>query len=426
MAKFNPQTFDVNKINSGERFVAGDSVTPEAINAPIEASAFMQSLATNAPDVSEIDGVGIPSVEIVRGNFGARFKIKNLRGKQGEQGEKGDSGLAEGATLSNEYGESDENGYTQKYINEHLSGGGGYNPNLLINPDFTIMQREIPYVSGGDTLYYVDRWIAKSAYSISKGEITNGIPLSFTSYYAGGGIYQIVPNIGRYGDTDFTFSAMLSSNSGSEEIQICLISTDENEGFYESNRKTIVINSTPQVYTITGKANYKSNLIVEISTKYAQKSFNAYWAKLEIGNKATEFIAPDPVEELVKCKRYFQYINKKQIASPIFLAKDGLVSIKAFFPEMRKAPTVYSEYELGGFQLGIQYKQNNTDTEYTGYDVLNSYNRISASTNSVEIFANTENNNWGSLCVLDDVSDYEFNFACDAEIHSYTYENSGE
>lgn len=42
--KFKPQTFDINSINGGDKFNLGDGISPEAVNAPIEAAAFIQGV----------------------------------------------------------------------------------------------------------------------------------------------------------------------------------------------------------------------------------------------------------------------------------------------------------------------------------------------------------------------------------------------
>ena len=80
MASFTPSTFDISSINGGQRFEEGDGITAEATNAPIEAALYAQSLATNAPDVSEANRGGTPSVSIVSdGKGGVKLKFENLK-----------------------------------------------------------------------------------------------------------------------------------------------------------------------------------------------------------------------------------------------------------------------------------------------------------------------------------------------------------
>ena len=92
MASLTPQQIVLSNINGGQQFANGDVVTPEAINSPIQASAYAQALATNQPDVSEAGNVGTPSVSIITAIDGTpRFKFSNLKGERGATGASGGS-----------------------------------------------------------------------------------------------------------------------------------------------------------------------------------------------------------------------------------------------------------------------------------------------------------------------------------------------
>lgn len=93
MATLTPKKIVLSNINGGKQYAEGEVVTPDAINAPIEASAYAQALATNQPDVSEAGKVGTPTVSIVTASDGTpRLKFANLKGERGEKGEAGESG----------------------------------------------------------------------------------------------------------------------------------------------------------------------------------------------------------------------------------------------------------------------------------------------------------------------------------------------
>ena len=78
--KFQPQKFDINSINNGNKFTLSDGIAPEAVNAPIESAAYMQALATNQPDNSEAGLIGQPNVSIEQAEDGTpRFKFSNLK-----------------------------------------------------------------------------------------------------------------------------------------------------------------------------------------------------------------------------------------------------------------------------------------------------------------------------------------------------------
>lgn len=90
MAKFTPKEIDLSQINGGNQFENGDRITPESVNAPIEASAFVQALAKNAPDTSRANLVGTPNVEIITADDGTpRFKFSYLKGATGSSGSSG-------------------------------------------------------------------------------------------------------------------------------------------------------------------------------------------------------------------------------------------------------------------------------------------------------------------------------------------------
>ena len=72
-----PKKVDFSTINE---VVNGGGISPEQINAPLQASAYAQELATNQPDVSEANGSGDASVEIIETNGKPQFKFKNIKG----------------------------------------------------------------------------------------------------------------------------------------------------------------------------------------------------------------------------------------------------------------------------------------------------------------------------------------------------------
>ena len=138
------------------------------------------------------------------------------------------------------------------------------NPNLLINPDFSINQRgqtkfEVSYSQGApisaSQKYTVDRWRIMGG----KANITDG------KFVLNGTIIQVLENsIGA----DFTASVSVESGSAAAS--------------YDDTTKT---------FTITG----------------GNATLN--WAKLEIGNTVTPFSPPDITTETLKCQRYYQVHN---------------------------------------------------------------------------------------------------------------------
>lgn len=92
MALLIPKKINLSAINNGNEFVEGDGVTVEAVNAPLEASAWVQMLGENQPVVE--GEVGLPSVTIEQKADGTPFfRFRNIKGQQGAKGEKGEAGI---------------------------------------------------------------------------------------------------------------------------------------------------------------------------------------------------------------------------------------------------------------------------------------------------------------------------------------------
>lgn len=157
------------------------------------------------------------------------------------------------------------------------------NPNLLINPDFKINQRgATSYEKQG---YSVDRW---KIWNVTVTPNANGgITVKNDKYSDVGNILQYLENTT---EGDSTLSCYVTSVSGTVTIG-------------PSDNQQVVL---------------KQGLNV-VHTSISTKKFEIYlsrgasvtikWVKFEQGKVATEFVAPNPAEELTKCYR-FKYIGK--------------------------------------------------------------------------------------------------------------------
>ena len=84
MASLTPKKMDLSKINNGEEYANGDGVQASTINSVVQATAYVQSLATNPVDDTDADNEGTPQVYIEETENGARFVFKNLKGKHAD------------------------------------------------------------------------------------------------------------------------------------------------------------------------------------------------------------------------------------------------------------------------------------------------------------------------------------------------------
>ena len=151
------------------------------------------------------------------------------------------------------------------------------NPNLLINPDFKINQRgKTRYeVTGFD--YTVDRWrVSSCTVSVSDNGLTIQNVGSIGSW--------ITQKFGKELEGVFTLSVKVSSISG----KIFLTNSD----------KRVAITSAG-IYSTTLSGLSEFNMFLENGS-----SVTIEWAKLEKGSIATPFVAPDPANELAKCRRF--------------------------------------------------------------------------------------------------------------------------
>ena len=126
MSSFEPKRLDVSKINGGEKFAAHDGVTPNAINDPIEAVAWMQKLVETPPDMSEANNVGTASVTIeYDANGYPYFKFSNLKGEMGTP--EGESFLTETKAAETYLPQPEDFSLSHptSYIDFYGTGGGG-------------------------------------------------------------------------------------------------------------------------------------------------------------------------------------------------------------------------------------------------------------------------------------------------------------
>ncbi len=153
------------------------------------------------------------------------------------------------------------------------------NPNLLINPDFKINQKgKESYTSGGFE-YTVDRWRVSSA-KVSVSD--NGLMIQSTGN-SGSWVSQ---KFEKELEGVFTLSVKVSNINGKAYLT------------NPTNRVTI---TSAGIYSVTLSNLSEFNMFIEAST-----SVTIEWAKLEQGSIATPFVAPNYMEELMKC-RYFYY-----------------------------------------------------------------------------------------------------------------------
>ena len=155
------------------------------------------------------------------------------------------------------------------------------NPNLLINPDFKINQRgATSYEKQG---YSVDRW---KIWNVTVTPSTNGgITVKNDKYTDTGTFLQYLENAT---EGDSTLSCYVTSVSGT----VTMVADDDSQVVLKQGLNVVHTSKSTKAFTI----------FLNRGTSITLK-----WVKLEQGKVATAYIVPNPAEELVKCKRYYDF-----------------------------------------------------------------------------------------------------------------------
>lgn len=211
------------------------------------------------------------------------------------------------------------------------------NPNLLINPDFKINQRgATSYEKQG---YSVDRWKIRN---VTVTPNTNGgITVKSDKYDDSGNILQYLENAT---EGDSTLSCYVTSVSGT----VTMVADDNSQVVLKQGLNILHVSNSVKTFTI----------FLNQGTSITLK-----WVKLEQGKVATAYIAPDLIEEYLKCQRYFQYIPKLYCV-PLMYTRNMINSSDKYFQstngnlptEMRIKPTL--KYKAIGQSDGSTFADN--------------------------------------------------------------------
>lgn len=169
------------------------------------------------------------------------------------------------------------------------------NPNLLINPDFRINQRnktEYDYQASGATKYTVDRF--RAAF-LNVKTASDGLILNANGTNADGGYFSQALEEEVEGDTILSFK--VSAVVGTITFYNLNSTNSTNSG------NTVAVTSDG-IYKVKGNS---TKLVMARLTKGS--SCKIEWMKLEQGSIATPFITPNRAEEFVKCCRFFQTLQ---------------------------------------------------------------------------------------------------------------------
>lgn len=166
------------------------------------------------------------------------------------------------------------------------------NPNLLINPDFKINQRgATSYTSAVaqtiKVVYSVDRW-SLYGHSLTVNS-DKSVTITPTTYSDG----ALIQNLETPVDGDITVQVYAVGVSGTATVSV---------GPSDGSSTTEIGTLKSGLNTFTFSKGIK-RLVIRVKSG----TLTLKYAKVEQGTVATPFIAPNPAEELVKCKRYYDF-----------------------------------------------------------------------------------------------------------------------
>lgn len=163
------------------------------------------------------------------------------------------------------------------------------NPNLLTNPDFKINQRGKSTYSSTGAGGTVDRWVGTNV----KADVNSDNTVTVSSLNGTGYYTQHEESI-SYGK--HTYSIYVQAITGTVKA------------FYKSkDSKDNELGTLKQgLNTFTSVDGGFKSFFLSIA---GGSSVTLKYAKVEQGTVATSFIAPNPAEELVKCRRYYKNLS---------------------------------------------------------------------------------------------------------------------
>lgn len=277
------------------------------------------------------------------------------------------SGMTVGNATNATNATNDSNG--QKIVDTYAKITQVSNPNLLINPDFSINQRgQKSYTTNG---YTVDRW--KSANTTTMVNSDKTITVALSAAYSHN--MQIIEDYEKLKGKQVTFTVNFVSEThttGTPQIRIYDgvngTSVNINGAGTYSITHTVSANATKlECRKYYNGANTTSDGIATIA-----------WAKLEIGSVATEFIPPLISEELPKCQRYGFMLAFGPVRYPSTQIDASIIDFTIPTPvSLRTPPTLSNTANI------VVYNPDNAMAVQTGF----TYSVVHTTSNAVCIRA---------------------------------------
>lgn len=203
------------------------------------------------------------------------------------------------------------------------------NPNLLINGDFRVNQRDKPqYLQSANDTYTVDRW----RFHGSNGTLNVNSDNTVT-YVIGEnnwcGLKYFIENPSYLSNKTITLSLKGTSTSG-------MWSTIYHKGSsiggssYTNQGGTFYLTKTINCGEVLDTDNFEIRLTTRntnIPVGVTNNSFTLEYVKLEIGEIATPFSPRPYAEELAMCQRYYQVFKSQTLRCDLYVSSQILFTL---------------------------------------------------------------------------------------------------
>ena len=248
------------------------------------------------------------------------------------------------------------------------------NPNLLINGDFSVNQRNFDgkNIEILKSVYCFDRW--RYYHWGNSAEITKNNDGSISIYNTttdtsqGTGILYFTQQVERFAsrtcnNETYTISLKYKLEYPDSSKQGDCYFYFEQAGATTSGTLTGKLNKTTtpvidtRTFTVDGTTTKGS---VAVNLRQGAK-LTIYWVKLETGSIATAFSSRTYAEELALCQRYYQVINNIRLTG--FVGSVGYASTTVtYLTQMRAEPTIAILNPVTIRYGGVSYTQTNATT----------------------------------------------------------------
>lgn len=211
------------------------------------------------------------------------------------------------------------------------------NPNLIINPDFKINQRNKRNTDIGSQSYGADRWKQLNSNGVVFTsddflQITGDTPATNLSQP-----FEEIPPAG-----DYTLSVMSGSSKTNLSVKSMNFTiTDNGELQINSIISLGVGMYLLSVYITDGVFDVRFTCLGNSGTCYVK------WVKLEKGSVATMFVPPNITTELLKCQRYYMTYKANWVPCAIDTTGASASVPIPFATQMRAIPTITSKSNTG-------------------------------------------------------------------------------